>query len=229
MKGVLLDIASGGGEAIASTDFYLAVKRLDAVKPVVASIGSMAASGAYMAALGARRILAYPESAVGSIGVVLPHFAVRDLLHRLGISVELLHVGVHKDAYQGYRPLTEEERAKLQAVAQESYDEFVGLVARERKRPIEEIRGLATGEFWSGARSLQLGLIDGLGDHEAALDELARITGVSARKTVRVAPPRAFLDRLMSGGANAVAGAVSTRIQESVEDSLFDWGGFGLR
>jgi protease IV len=228
VKGVLLDISSGGGESIASTDFYLAVKRLNAEKPVVASVGSMAASGAYLAALGARRIFAYPESAVGSIGVIMPHIAVRDLLRRIGVSVELLHVGVHKDAYQGYRPLTEEERAKLQAVVQQSYDGFVGLVAQERKRPVEEIRALATGEFWSGARALQLGLIDALGDHEAALDELARMTGVSARKTVRVGPPRAFLERLMSGGANAMAGAVTSRIQESVEDALFDSGGFGL-
>jgi protease-4 len=229
IKGVLLDISSGGGEAIASTDFYLAVKRLDAVKPVIASVGSIAASGAYMAALGARRIYAYPESAVGSIGVIFPHFAVRDLLRRLGVSVELLHVGVHKDAYQGYRPLTDEERTKLQAVAQESYDEFVGMVARERKRPIEEIRGLATGEFWTGTRSLQLGLIDALGDKEAALDELARLTGVSVRKTVRVAPPRAFLERMLSGGAGAMASGFSARIHETVEDALFDWNGLGLR
>lgn len=229
VKGVLLDLSSGGGEAIASTDFYLAVKRLDAVKPVVASVGSIAASGAYMAALGARRIFAYPESAVGSIGVIFPHFAVRDLLRRLGISVELLHVGVHKDAYQGYRPLTDEERTKLQAVAQESYDDFVGTVARERKRPVDEIRALATGEFWTGSRSLQLGLIDALGDHEAALDELSRITGVSVRKAIRVAPPRAFLERVLSSGAGAMAGGFSSRIHEAVEDTLFDWSGFGLR
>jgi protease-4 len=228
VKGVLLDISSGGGEAIASMDFYLAVKRLDAVKPVFASIGSLGASGAYMAALGARRIFAYPESAVGSIGVIFPHVAARDLLRRLGISVEFLHVGVHKDAYQGYRPLTEEERSKLLAVAQESYDVFVDLVARERKRPPEEMRALATGEFWSGTRSLQLGLIDALGDREAALEELSRATGVSVRKTLRIAPPRAFLDRMLSGGANAVAGGFSSRLQESLEDAFVDGAGFGL-
>jgi protease IV len=228
VKGVLLDISSGGGEAIASMDFYLAVKRLDAVKPVVASIGSLGASGAYMAALGARRIFAYPESAVGSIGVIFPHFAARDLLRRIGISVDLLHVGVHKDAYQGYRPLTEEERTKLLAVAQESYDVFVDLVARERKRPREEIRALATGEFWSGSRSLQLGLVDALGDHESALEELSRATGVSVHKTVRIRPPRPFLDRMLSGGANAVAGGLSTRIHESLEDAFLDGAGTGL-
>jgi protease IV len=229
VKGVLLDISSGGGESIASTDFYLAVKRLDAVKPVVASIGSTGASGAYMAALGARRIFAYPDSAVGSIGVIFPHVAVRDLLRRLGIAVDLVHVGAHKDAYQGYRPLTEEERTKLQAVAQETYDGFVALVARERRRSVEEIRPLATGEFWSGARSLQLGLVDALGDRDAALEELSRLTGVSVRKTVRVVPPRAFLERFFSGGASAVTEAVAARVHDSIEESLFDWAGGRLR
>ncbi|HXQ49157.1 MAG TPA: signal peptide peptidase SppA [Thermoplasmata archaeon] len=228
IRGVLLDISSGGGESIASLDFHLAVKRLDQVKPVYASVGSIAASGAYMAALGARRIFAYPESEVGSIGVIFPHFAVRELLHRLGISVELLHIGEHKDAYQGYRPLTDVERAKLLAVAQEGYDEFVGLVARERKRPFEEIRALATGEFWSGRKALQLGLIDALGDRESALAALSETTGVPVRKTLRLAPPRPFIDRILSGG-NSATGGLSARFHDALEDTVLDLSGFGLR
>lgn len=229
VKGVLLDISSGGGESIASTDFYLAVKRLDAAKPVVASIGSAGASGAYMAALGARRVYAYPDSIVGSIGVIHPHVAVRDLLRRIGVEVDLVHAGEHKDAYQGYRPLTGEERTKLQAVTQDTYEGFVALVARERKRPVEEIRPLATGEFWSGTRSLQLGLVDALGDRTAALEELSRMTGVPVGKTVRFAPPRSFVERFFSGGASAFADAVAVRVHDSVEESLFDWGGGLLR
>ncbi len=228
IRGVLLDISSGGGESIASMDLYLAVKRLNAVKPVFASIGAIGASGAYLAALGARRIFAYPESEVGSIGVVFPHIAARDLLRRLGISVELLHVGEHKDAYQGYRPLTPVEREKLLAVVRENYDVFVGVVAQERKRPLDEIRALATGEFWSGARALQLGLVDALGDREIALEELARATGVPSRKTLRLAPPRPFLDRILSGGANAVGAGLAERIRDSVEDSVLDLAGPGL-
>ena len=145
VKGVVLDISSGGGEQIASVDFYLAVKRLDQVKPVFASIGSIGASGAYLAALGARRIFAYPDSSVGSIGVVFSHIALRELFNRLGVNLELLHAGRHKDAFQGYRPLTEEERTKLTAVIEHGYESFVQTVARERKRPLEEIRALATG------------------------------------------------------------------------------------
>jgi protease-4 len=224
---VLLDISSGGGESIASMDFYLAVKRLDQVTPVYAAIGSVGASGAYMAALGARRIFAYPESNVGSIGVIFPHIAVRELLRRIGVSVELLHVGAHKDAYQGYRPLTDVEREKLLAVAQEGYEGFVRLVARERKRPVDEIRALATGEFWSGRRALELGLIDALGDREEALAALAEVTGIPATKAIRVAPPRSFADRLLSG-RGAGFGGLSGRIHDTLEDAILDLGGFGL-
>ncbi len=224
VKGVLFDISSGGGESVASMDLYLAVKRLNTLKPVYTSIGSIGASGAYLAALGSRRIFAYPESEVGSIGVVFPHIAVRDLVRRLGISVELLHVGEHKDAYQGYRPLTDVERAKLMAVAQEGYDLFVDVVAQERKRPVEEIRSLATGEFWSGSEALRKGLVDQLGDREIALEELARLTGVPSRKAVRVGPPRSFVDRILSGGATSVGGGLSGRLREALEDSMLDWG-----
>jgi len=229
VKGVLLDLSSGGGEAIASMDFYLAVKRLNERKPVYASIGSLGASGAYMAALGARRIFAYPESDVGSIGVISAHFAVRDLLRRLGISVELLHAGEHKDAYQGYRPLTEVERTKLQAITQEGYEVFVQLVAAERKRPVEEIRTLATGEFWTGSQALKLGLIDALADREGALEELARATGVSSRRTVRVTPPRPLLDRLFSVSATSLGTSLVDRFQDAVEDAILDSDRYSLR
>ncbi len=229
VKGVLLDISSGGGESIASTDFYLAVKRLDRVKPVYAAIGAVGASGAYMAALGARRVFAYPDSTVGSIGVVYPHLAVRDLVRRLGIEVDLLHWGEHKDAFQGFRPFTEVERTKMMAVLEQGYESFVGLVAAERKQPLDAIRALATGEVWTGAQALKLGLVDALGDREAALEELARATGVASGRTVRVAPPRSFLDRVLTGNANQWGGGLTERIHEVVEETILDLSGLGLR
>jgi protease-4 len=222
VRGVLLDISSGGGADIPSTDFYLAVKRLDQVKPVVASIGQIGASGAYMAALGARRIFAYPDSEVGSIGVIFPHIAVQKLLDKIGIDIDLLHQGRHKDAYQGVRPLSEEERTKLMAVAADSYNSFVQLVAAERRRPVDQILPLATGEFWSGRKALELGLVDQLGDREAALEALAQATGVPSRKTVRVEPPRPFFERLMGQGVQVLGRQLTAGLRDSVEDAIFE-------
>ena len=223
-RGVLLDISSGGGEQIASQDLYLAVKRLDAVKPVVASIGSIGASGAYLAALGARRIFAYPDSAVGSIGVVLPHLAIRGLLDKLGIGLELLHSGRHKDAYLGVRPLTDEERTKLQAVLDEGYGEFVATVARERKKPVPEIEALATGEYWSGRRALALGLVDALGDREAALAALSQMTGVRPQRTRRLEPPRPFFERMFGGGVGMVRSAVEEGLVGAYDELRWELG-----
>ncbi|MCI4330040.1 MAG: S49 family peptidase, partial [Thermoplasmata archaeon] len=125
-------------------------------------------------------------------------------------------------AYQGLRPLTDEERTKLQAVAKDSYESFVAMVAQERKRPLEEIRGLATGEFWSGRRAKELGLVDRLGDREEALAELSRLTGVSVEKAVRVVPPRPFLERMFSGGMAAALPGLSTGVRDMVEDVVWD-------
>jgi protease-4 len=222
VRGVLLDISSGGGEVVPSVDFYLAVKRLDAVKPVVATIGSIGASGAYMVAVGARKVFAYPDSYVGSIGVVHPHIAVEKLLAKIGVEVDLIHQGRHKDAYQMIRPLTEEEREKLLAVTGDAYSSFVELVARERRRTVEQILPLATGEAWSGKKAIQLGLIDALGDREAALEELGRLTGVSTRKVVRAVPPRPFLQQMLSGAASAFAPGLVQGLQDSVEDAMFE-------
>jgi protease IV len=222
VRGVLFDISSGGGGSVASSDLRLAIKRLDAVKPVVASIGSIGASGGYLAAAGARRVFAYPDSSVGSIGVVYPHVAVEKLLGKIGVEVELLHEGRHKDAYQGLRPLTDEERGKLQAVARSSYDEFVLAVAEDRHRPVEEIRALATGEFWSGRRALDLHLVDALGDRESALAELSRLTGVPTKKTVRAIPPRPFLERVLGGAGWSISEGIATRFQDRLEDAALD-------
>jgi protease IV len=222
VRGVLLEISSGGGASVPSMDMYLGVKRLDQVKPVVASIGSIGASGAYMAALGARRIYAYPDSNVGSIGVLYPHIATKGLLDKLGIEVDLLHQGRHKDAYQGYRPLTEEERQKQLAVAEDGYRGFVELVARERHRTIDEIRPLATGEVWSGLRASQLGLVDALGDREMALEELAKMTGVPTRKAVRIEPRRSFVERMMSSGMSSFAPSLRQGVEETINDLLLE-------
>lgn len=232
-KGLLFDISSGGGGEVPSTDLYLAIKRVALAKPVVASIGSVGASGGYMASLGAQKIYAYEGSAVGSIGVVMPHIAVKGLLEKLGVDVELLHQGRHKDAYQGLRPLTDEERTKLLKVGEVSYNSFVEVVAKERKKSRDDILKLATGEFWSGRQALQLGLVDLIGDRETALEDLSRMSGVPRERTVEIVPPRSLGERLfgnfLGGPSEMVGSAVGRGVRVALEETLQDWileGGF---
>lgn len=220
IKGVLFDISSGGGGSVSSYDLFAAVKRLDRVKPVYASIGAVGASGGYMAALGARKVFAYPDSAVGSIGVIAPHIAVQGLLEKLGISVELIHQGRHKDAYAGLRPLTDEERELALRRTGEGYRQFVALVAQARQRPVSEIEALATGEVFSGVEAHRRHLVDALGDREDALEALAAATGVRASKTVRVSPRRPFLERALSGVVYSAAPGLSASLHDSVEDAV---------
>jgi protease-4 len=220
IKGLLWDVSSGGGDSVASYDLYMAVKRVNQVKPVIATIGSIAASGGYMAVIGASRVFAYEDSDVGSIGVFIPHIAVQGLLDKLGVKVELLHQGRHKDAYQGIRDLTEEERTKILKVAEVGYNSFVTLVANERRQPAARILELATGEYWSGKQALQLGLVDAIGDRTAALAELSRLTGVSTRKRVEISPPRPFLERMLSGPLNSVSSSLASSLYSSMEESL---------
>lgn len=222
VKGMLLDVSSGGGDVVASSDLYRGVKRVAAVKPVVATIGSIAASGGYMAVLGANQIYAHDESEVGSIGVFIPHLVAKGLLDKLGIQVELLHHGRHKDAYQGLRDLTSEEREKVMKVAAVGYNSFITLVAKERKKPRPEVAELATGEYWSGAQALELGLIDAIGDRYAALEELSRMTGIAAKKRVELNPPRPFLERVLSGPLSSVSASLASGLHASLEEVLED-------
>lgn len=223
IRGLLMDVSSGGGDGVSSTDLYNAVKRVSKVKPVVATVGSVAASGGYMALLGANKIYAHEESDVGSIGVFIPHISLKKLLEKIGVEVELLHHGEHKDAYQGLRPLTPEEKAKLLAVARVGYDSFVDMVARERKIPRDRMLTLATGEYWSGKQAKELGLIDAIGDREDAIAELSRVTGVAPRKVVEFAPPQPFLSRLMNrGGMFSLGGGMATDMRNALEEVLED-------
>lgn len=224
VRGVLLDVSSGGGASVPSEDLFLAARRLDEVKPVIASIGSIGASGGYLLATAARRIFAYRDSTVGSIGVLLPVIAIQGLLDRIGVKVELLHQGEHKDAFQGIRPITEEERQKLLSLTADSYQSFIETVARQRHRSVEEIRSLATGEVWSGIAAQRLGLVDALGDTEDALTELSRLTGVPVRRTLRVAPTRPFLERVLAGGMSVFGTELATRFQEVAEDAAWSSG-----
>ncbi len=214
---VVLDIDSPGGSASASDDLFLAFERLARAKPLVASIRGTGASGAYLAALAARRIVANPNAIVGSIGVISAGPRVPRLLDRVGVGVSVRKAGRLKDMGAPWHDDSDEEQAKEQELVDAIYDAFVARVAAARRMSPERVRELATGEVWLGTRALELGLVDEIGDLERAVEIAAGMARVPSRSTrVRLRQP--LLGRLVDRFATRAALAAADEIEARFGD-----------
>ncbi len=216
---VVLDIDSPGGSASASDDLFLGFQRLAEKKPLVAAIRGTGASGAYLAAMAGRRILANPNAVVGSIGVISAGPRLPRLLDRIGVSVSVTKAGRYKDMGAPWHEESEEERAKEAELVDAIYDAFVARVAAGRHMPAERVRELATGEVWLGTRALELGLVDEIGDLERAVEVAAEMAGVPA-KSAAVRLHRPLVNRLMDRFAVSVASAVADELETRLSDRV---------
>ena len=214
---VVLDIDSPGGSATASDDLFLAFQRLAAKKPLIASIRGTGASGAYLAAMAAQRVLANPTAVVGSIGVISASPRLVKLLQRAGVEVSETRAGRLKGMGAPWREESPEEHDKEQQVIEAFYASFVRRVAAGRGLSEERVRELATGEVWLGEQALELGLVDEVGDLERAIEVAAELAHVPARAApVRLRRP--FLARLV----DRFAGRAATALADQAELRLWD-------
>lgn len=191
VEGVLLRVDSPGGGVGASEAIYQAVRRLAAEKPVAVSMGSVAASGGYMAALGGDRVFALDSTMTGSIGVIMLSSGVYPLLDKIGIEPRIIKSGKLKDAGTPLREMSEADRAYLQGMVDELHQQFVAVVVEERGLNPEEVRRLADGRVFSGRQARARGLVDALGDLHAAEKWLREEAEVGSQAPVReLHPPR---------------------------------------
>jgi protease IV len=192
VRGILLHIDSPGGSALASDRIYHEVLRAAEVKPVVAYLSNIAASGGYYIAAGADAVIAQRQSVTGSIGVVAARFVVGPLLERLGVFTDVVKRGARADLFSPSRRLDEEERALFQGELDTFYQTFLRAVARGRKKPVEEIEPLARGRIYSGTDAHACGLVDYLGGVDRALHEVRDRLGEAGKglEPVVIAPPR---------------------------------------
>ncbi len=214
---VVVDIDSPGGSASASDDLFLALERLASKKPLVASIRGTGASGAYLAAMAAQRVVANPSAIVGSIGVISAGPRIPSLLERLGVSVSESRAGHLKGMGAPWRAPSDEETAKERALVEAIYDAFIRRVAHARRLPEETVRELATGEVWLGEQARALGLVDEIGDTERAVEIAADMAGVPARGAV-VRIRRPLMGRLVDRFAGRVAASLADEIELRLTD-----------
>ncbi|GAB5602777.1 signal peptide peptidase SppA [Thermus sp. FJN-A] len=196
-RAVVLFVESPGGSVTETEAIHRALRDLAQSKPLVAALGTVAASGGYYVATAAREIFTPATAITGSIGVIatLPH--VEGLLAKLGIGVEVLKEGRLKDMASGLRPLTPEERALIQTYMREAYELFLKRVAEGRGMPLAEVKALADGRIYSGRQALALGLADREGYLGDAARRAAELAGLEAFRLVRYQKPKGLLRDLL--------------------------------
>lgn len=179
VKAIVFRVNSGGGSALASEIIYREIKLAAEIKPVVASLGDVAASGGYYIVCAADTIVASETTITGSIGVfgVLPN--LQELMNnKIGITTGVVKTNKHSDIMSTSRPMTEDERKMIQSYVDDVYTTFVNHVAEGRSMTFEEVDNIGGGRVWSGVNAMEIGLIDLYGGLEKSIDIAADMAGL---------------------------------------------------
>lgn len=193
IKAIVLRIDTPGGGVVPSQEIYDAVKRVRSKsnKAVIASMGSVAASGGYYIAAATDRIVANPGTLTGSIGVIMETANVEGLLQKIGVEGVVIKSGKYKDVGSPLRKMSAEERALLQAVMDDVHKQFIEAVAEGRSMELRAAQALADGRIFTGRQAKEAKLVDELGDLEDAIQLAAEVVGIEGEPKV-VEPRRRF-------------------------------------
>jgi protease-4 len=211
IKAIVLRIDSPGGSAIASDVIWREVQLTRKVKPVIASMSDVAASGGYYIAMPASAIVAEPATLTGSIGVVMVKFVIDGTLKKLGLNMEHVQEGRYADLYSPVRPFSPSERARVEEQMQATYDAFVEKAAAGRNTTPEKIDAIGQGRVWTGRQAKQLGLVDELGGLDRAVALAKERVGIPQDAGVElvVYPPRKSIYEIVANPFGRADGATT--------------------
>jgi protease IV len=198
VRAIVVRVNSPGGELQASERIAREVELTRGEKPILVSMGDVAASGGYMAAFNGDRIYAEPGTITGSIGIIAAHFDMVGLAMRAGIHTDTAKVGSHADLDSIFHRWSDDEAAAVLEVLRHHYERFVAGVAAGRKLPVARVREVAKGRIWSGARARENGLVDELGSFTDVMDEARRRAGIREGTEIEVV----YWPRIPSGLAD---------------------------
>ena len=224
IKAIVFRVNSPGGSYVASDTIWREVcKAREAGKPIVASMGDLAASGGYFVAMAADVIVAEPATLTGSIGVFAGKMRTRGLFQRLGVNVDTLGQGRHALMFSPQTGFSEDEWARLNEWLDFVYDDFTSKVALGRAMSREAVHEVAHGRVWTGADALQRGLVDEMGGLRRAMEIARERSGLPADAPVRPFPAIAPVQRLRQP-RNSDDPAAFAQARAFGTD-LFEWGG----
>jgi protease-4 len=181
IKAIIVRIDSPGGGVAASQEIYEAILAAKIKKKVVASLGSVAASGGYYVACGADKIVANPGTLTGSIGVIMHFTNVQDTMKKLGLRAASIKSGKYKDIGSPFREMTSDEESLIKNVIDDIYDQFVETVSVNRKISKDKLKDYTDGRIFTGRQALRMGLVDSLGDMDSAAKVAAKLSGIEGK------------------------------------------------
>lgn len=203
VKAVVIRVNSGGGSAYASEQIWHEIELLKAVKPVVISMGGMAASGGYYISSGANKIFAEPMTLTGSIGIFGMFPDMSELLtQKVGVKFDVVKTNALSDMGAQGRPLNTEESRLIQATIERGYETFTGRVAMGRKMKVEDVKAIAEGRVWTGEQALKIGLVDKLGNLEDAIQAAAKLAKTEKYNVGRYPAPTPWYEGLLNEKSN---------------------------
>lgn len=182
VKAVVLRVDSPGGGVVASDEIYEQMVAMN--KPVVVSMGTMAASGGYYVSAPATEIWANRHTMTGSIGVIIQFVNIAGFMEEYGIGANAVTSGINKDTGSMYREMSDDELAIWQGIIDEAYDVFVSIIAEGRGLDEETVRTLADGRVYTGKQALDLGLVDQLGNLDDVIQRAAELGGIEGEPNV---------------------------------------------
>ncbi|MFC1798433.1 signal peptide peptidase SppA [Thermodesulfobacteriota bacterium] len=192
IKAIVMRIDSPGGAVGPSQEIYREIKKTIKAKTVIASLGTLAASGGYYIASGTNGIIANPGTITGSIGVIMGYTDFQQILQKIGLVPIVFKSGAYKDMGSPVRDMTDQEKKILQGFVDKIHRQFVRDVAAGRKKDLDEIGRMADGRIYTGEEAKQLGLVDRLGNLNDSIDWAGQLGGIKGKIVVVYAREKKF-------------------------------------
>jgi protease IV len=211
---VVLRIDSPGGGVASSQEIYNAVVDLKKKKKVIASMGSVAASGGLLIACGADKIVANPGTITGSISAIMQFANIEELLKKVGLKSSVVKSGKYKDIGSPLREMIPEERQIIQDLVDDIYNQFIDVIVRDRKLPREQVILIADGRIFSGRQAKEYGLVDSLGDMGSAAKLACQLAGKEGKYDL-VFPRKkhsSVFDYIFESAANQLSRSISEKM-----------------
>lgn len=192
VKAIVIRIDSPGGAVGPSQEIFREIRKTVKTKKVIASMGTVAASGGYYVAAGADGIIANPGTITGSIGVIMGFANFQELLRKIGMVPVVIKSGQYKDIGSPVREMTKDERSILQNLSNQIHRQFIADIAKGRGMDLSKVEGIADGRIFTGEEAKNLGLIDRLGNLEDAIEWAGRMGGIKGKISAVYVPKKKF-------------------------------------